>query len=94
MNIFTINKLSWLCFICKESDIIIISHNNCSRTDIPLPSLNYIKNQLEKYIKGIKGNNGFNNKIGSNKKINENNKDINIIVMSKIEDFDKPKEKK
>ena len=45
-------------------------------------------------MKGIKGNNGLNKKISSNKKINANNKDNNIIIMSNIEDFDKPKEKK
>ena len=71
-----------------------ISHNNGSKTDIPPPSLNYIKKQPEKYMKGIKGNNGLNKKISSNKKINANNKDNNIIIMSNIEDFDKPKEKK
>jgi hypothetical protein len=71
-----------------------ISHNNGSKTDIPVPSLNYIKKQPEKYMKGIKGNNGLNKKISSNKKINGNNKDNNIIIMSNIEDFDKPKEKK
>ena len=71
----------------KIKDTEKISNNDESKGNIPVPSSNYIKKQPEKYIKG-------NNKGISNKKNSENNKENNIIKMSNIEDFDKPKGKK